>query len=230
MAVIAVETFTGMRPAVVAHLLEASEAQSAFNVDTSTGELQPVFLARQETQYDFVARSIWRHDARVSGHGLVWRAYPDKRQFVESPVAGDRHSRLYMSSGNGLSFMGGEGKEYALGITAPEDSPVTVDCTQRGGAIWFDPGKQGFVFTSADRAERPYLTPGERVTLTGALPSPFVSGTVYAVLEALPTADGKYAYRVGSENQTAIRFSDEGTGSARSLMRGRRRTGSMCTR
>ena len=74
MAVIAVETFTGMRPAVAAHLLEASEAQSAFNVDTSTGELQPVFLARQETQYDFVARSIWRHDARVSGHGLVWRA------------------------------------------------------------------------------------------------------------------------------------------------------------
>ena len=52
MAVIAVETFTGMRPAVAAHLLEASEAQSAFNVDTSTGELQPVFLARQETQYD----------------------------------------------------------------------------------------------------------------------------------------------------------------------------------
>lgn len=212
MAVISVETFTGMRPAVAAHLLEPGEAQSAFNVDTSTGELQPVFLARQETQYDFVARSIWRHDARVSGHGLVWRAYPDKRQFVESPVAGDRHSRLYMSSGNGLSFMGGEGKEYALGITAPEDSPVTVDCTQRGGAIWFDPGKQGLVFTSADRAERPYLTPGERVTLTGALPSPFVSGTVYAVLEALPTADGKYAYRVGRENQTAIRFSDEGTG------------------
>ena len=94
MAVIAVETFTGMRPAVAAHLLEASEAQSAFNVDTSNGELQPVFLARQETQYDFVARSIWRHDARVSGHGLFWRAYPDKRQFVESPVAGYRHSRL----------------------------------------------------------------------------------------------------------------------------------------
>ena len=50
MAVIAVETFTGMRPAVAAHLLEASEAQSAFNVDTSTGELQPVFLARQESR------------------------------------------------------------------------------------------------------------------------------------------------------------------------------------
>lgn len=211
MALINVETFTGMRPAVAGHLLETGEAQSACNVDTSTGVLQPVFLAKQEAQYDFVARSVWRHDARISGHGFVWRAYPDKRQFVESPVAGDRHSRLYMSGGKGLCFMGGDGKEYVLGVTAPEDSPVTVDCTQRGGAVRFDPGRQGFVFTSAVRAERPYLTPGEKVTLTGTLPAPFVSGTAYTVLEAIPTADGAYAYRVGTGGQS-VRFTEEGKG------------------
>lgn len=212
MAVINVDAFTGMRPAVAGHLLEPGEAQAACNVDTSTGALQPVFLARQEAQYDFVARSIWRHDARISGHGLVWRAYPDRRRFVESPVAGDRHSRLYMSSGGGLTFMGGEGKEYALGITAPEDAPVTVETSRRGGPVRFDPGRQGFVFTSPDRARRPYLTPGEKVTLTGELPAPFVSGTQYAVLESLPMPDGGYAYRVAAEGQEAVRFTEEGTG------------------
>jgi hypothetical protein len=39
MPVIDVTTFTGMRPAVAGHLLEQNEAQSAFNVDTSTGVL-----------------------------------------------------------------------------------------------------------------------------------------------------------------------------------------------
>ena len=88
MPVIDVTTFTGMRPAVAGHLLEQNEAQSAFNVDTSTGVLSPVYASRLEAQYPFIAGSLFRHDARASGKGLVWRGYPDKRQFVESPVAG----------------------------------------------------------------------------------------------------------------------------------------------
>lgn len=44
MPVIDVTTFTGMRPAVAGHLLEQNEAQSAFNVDTSTGVLSPCML------------------------------------------------------------------------------------------------------------------------------------------------------------------------------------------
>ena len=94
MPVIDVTTFTGMRPAVAGHLLEQNEAQSAFNVDTSTGVLSPVYASRLEAQYPFIAGSLFRHDARASGKGLVWRVYPDKRQFVESLVSGDPHSRL----------------------------------------------------------------------------------------------------------------------------------------
>ena len=45
MPVIDVTTFTGMRPAVAGHLLEQNEAQSAFNVDTSTGVLSPVYAS-----------------------------------------------------------------------------------------------------------------------------------------------------------------------------------------
>lgn len=57
----------------------------------------------------------------------------DKRQFVESPVAGDRHSRLYMSSGMGSAH--GRRKEYVLGITAPEDSPLPLTVRARGHLV-----------------------------------------------------------------------------------------------
>ena len=155
MPVIDVTTFTGMRPAVAGHLLEQNEAQSAFNVDTSTGVLSPVYASRLEAQYPFIAGSLFRHDARASGKGLVWRVYPDKRQFVESPVAGDPHSRLYMSSPNGLRFIDGHGNDYALGIKAPEKAPRIGDAGQRGGPVSFDAETKTMTFTSTDRAACP---------------------------------------------------------------------------
>ena len=212
MPVIDVTTFTGMRPAVAGHLLEQNEAQSAFNVDTSTGVLSPVYASRLEAQYPFIAGSLFRHDARASGKGLVWRVYPDKRQFVESPVAGDPHSRLYMSSPNGLRFIDGHGNEYALGIKAPEKAPRIGDAGQRGGPVSFDAETKTMTFTSTDRAACPYLTPGGKVVFSGMPPSPLAAGTTYSVLEGVPDGQGGHRYRLGnpasSSPNTPIAFAD----------------------
>ena len=97
MPVIDVTTFTGMRPAVAGHLLEQNEAQSAFNVDTSTGVLSPCMLPGWKRSILSLRAPSFVHDARASGKGLVWRVYPDKRQFVESPVAGDRIRAVHES-------------------------------------------------------------------------------------------------------------------------------------
>ena len=212
MPVIDVTTFTGMRPAVAGHLLEQNEAQSAFNVDTSTGVLSPVYASRLEAQYPFIAGSLFRHDARASGKGLVWRVYPDKRQFVESPVAGDPHSRLYMSSPNGLRFIDGHGNEYALGIKVPEKAPRIGDAGQRGGPVSFDAETKTMTFTSTDRAACPYLTPGGKVVFSGMPPSPLAAGTTYSVLEGVPDGQGGHRYRLGnpasSSPNTPIAFAD----------------------
>lgn len=197
MPAIDIATFTGMRPAVAKHLLEQNESQTAFNVDTATGALSPIQASRLESRYGFIARSIFRHDARMSGKGLLWRAYPDMRQFVESPIAGDTHSRLYMSTEKGLRFVDGAGNEYALGVKAPDRAPRIGDCGQRGGPVAFDVESGLMVFVSADRAERPYLTPGAKVSFTGTPPAPLIAGNRYVIVEGVPDGGGGYGYRLG---------------------------------
>ena len=214
MPAIDVTVFTGMRPAVAKHLLEQNESQTAFNVDTATGVLSPVQASRLERRYGFITRSIFRHDARMSGKGLLWRAYPDQRQFVESPVAGDPHSRLYMSTEEGLRLVDGEGNEYALGVKAPDRAPQIGDCGQRGGPVVFDAQTGLMTFVSPDRAERPYLTPGAKVSFTGTPPSPLVAGNHYMIVEGVPDGRGGYGYRLGDPASdtpnTSLVFEREG--------------------
>ena len=217
MPVIDVTTFTGMRPALAKHLLERNESQAAFNVDTATGVLSPVQASRLERRYGFIARSIFRHDARMSGKGLLWRAYPDMRQFVESPIAGDPHSRLCMSTEEGLRFVDGEGNEYSLGVKAPDRAPRIGDCGQRGGPVAFDAESCLMAFVSANRAERPYLTPGAKVSFSGTPPPPLVAGKHYVIVESAPDEKGGYGYRLGdpaSETPNAsLVFETEGVAS-----------------
>lgn len=215
MPVINVATFTGMRPAVAKHLLESNESRLASNADMADGQLSPIASPRFEASYPFTVRSIWRHDTRASGKDPVWRVYEDRRSFVESPIAGDSHSRLYMSSDSGLRLVDGDGNEYRLGVDAPSGAPSIGESGQRGGPVSFSASSDTFSFTSSLRHECPYLTPGEKVRFTGTLPPPLQADRDYAVLAGIVAASGALSYQLGDpESETpneALDITADGT-------------------
>lgn len=103
-----------------------------------------------------------------------------------------------MSSPNGLRFIDGHGNEYSLGIKAPEKAPRIGDAGQRGGPVSFDAETKTMIFTSADRAACPYLTPSGKVVFSGMPPSPLAAGVTYSILEGVPDGQGGHRYRLGN--------------------------------
>ncbi|WP_432736467.1 hypothetical protein [Maridesulfovibrio sp. FT414] len=131
-----VNVFSGMKPALALHLLEAGQAATAVNCLLESGELRPLGGLLKVAAVPGRALSVFCY----RGQWLRW----DQRVILrEGPVAGDYRERVYGTDGQGAFIFCSDDpvernslvNRYALGMPAPATAPqVTVSGTAEAGA------------------------------------------------------------------------------------------------
>lgn len=129
MAVIPFKSFSGMVPRVPAHLLQANQAQSAFDCDFTHGELRPLKAPFLIKTLSNAAKGLYTED------GILFYSWTQDVNAFRSPVVSDEHNRIYFSGVNadtltgqlntgvrvttaaGMGFSGGEpASSYLVGV------------------------------------------------------------------------------------------------------------------
>ncbi|WP_319759569.1 hypothetical protein [Maridesulfovibrio sp.] len=122
-----VNVFSGMKPALAAHLLEVGQAVSAVNCLLDSGELRPLGGLLKVAAVQGRTGTIYRYRNQ-------WLSWEKRVTLRTGPIAGDHKERVYGTNDKGaFTFCSADGVDrnrlenrYALGIPAPLAAPQVV--------------------------------------------------------------------------------------------------------
>lgn len=119
-----INVFSGMKPALAAHLLEVGQAVSAVNCLLDSGELRPLGGLLKMAAVQGRTGTIYRYRNQ-------WLSWEKRVTLRTGPIAGDHKERVYGTDDRGAFIFcsddeldrNGLVNRYALGMPAPEAAP-----------------------------------------------------------------------------------------------------------